>query len=529
MKTFAQIRSALAFTCIGISLVLASCAPLEQGDARASAHPDPSAFADALSPPGGLPCRLKRPTYTALQRQLGISGSVHLTYVVSTVGRIDLVIVDKSSGNPDLDNAARDAVAQATCAPYVVDGVAHRVVQHMTFNFGLTPTIKPTSRGDLPPAIAPSSTAAFIYRPQAAAASPAAPATFASAAAVPSPAPSAPSASSTPPATATLSLDQAVQAAMLQKLGIAPDSTKAALIKHWGERMHNDPDVSRFLGNGPNHANIFSLSPPVRTAFFVEGVLRLSPEDRSRLTELTLKSFDNAPPDCGGVKDAALVMSRYTQLATMSDADVDAYFGITFAIFKQSALQTPLAQVTEVQRAQGLQAVTNTLKDMLKNDAEGTRDVAAAMVDPAGVSAEVWCKNARVYNQALLRTPQPYRDWAIVATDSDAKAKLASLPQWSTPGPALPDALPAQDFATQVQRRVRPHIVWAGPTLALETTITVHCAPTGTLLSATVVRSSGNAAWDEAALRAVQLADPMPQDADGRTPAEFVIVLRPAG
>ena len=516
MKALAQFRRIVVFACAGISLVLASCAPVEPGDARASSHPDPSAFSDALSPPGGVPCRLKRPAYTALQRQLGISGKVQVTYVVNTIGRIDLVIVDKSSGNQDLDNAARDAVAQATCAPYVVDGVAHRVVQHTTFTFSPTRAIKPASGGNLPPAIAPSSATALIYRSQQTAASPAA-------AAAPLPAPAAPS------ATATLSLDQAVQAAILQKLGIAPDSTKAALVKHWSERMHNDPDVNRFLGNGPNHASVFLLSPSVRAAFFVEGVLRLSPEERSRLTELTLKSLDNAPPDCGGVKNMALIMSRYTQLATMPDADVDAYFSVTFAIFKQSALQTPLARVTGEQRAQGMNAVAKTVKEMLKNDAEGTRDVASAMVDPDGVSAEVWCKNARVYAKALLSTPQPYRDWAIVAADSDTKARLASLPQSSMPDTAQAGAPSVQDFVSQVQKRVRPNIVWAGPALGLETAISVHCAPTGSLLSATITRSSGNAAWDMAALRAVQRSDPMPLDADGRTPPDFVIVLRPAG
>jgi TonB family protein len=521
MKTLARIRSILVLACAGISLVLASCAPVEPGDARANSRPDPTAFADALSPPGGVPCRVKRPTYTVLQRQLGIGGRVEVTYIVSTVGRIDLVIIEKSSGNQDLDNAVRDAIAHGTCAPYVVDGVAHRVVQHASFTFSPTPTAKPASGGNLPPAVAASSApsaaaaAASVYPSPQAAASPVAP--------LPPPAASAQSATSAP------SLDQAIQAAMLQKWGIAPDSARAALIKRWGERMRDDPDVSRFFGNGPNHANVLLLSPPVRNAFFIEGVLRLSPEDRSKLTELTLTALNNAPPDCGGVKSTALIMSGNAQLATMSDADAEAFFSITFKILKQSALQTPLAQVTEEQRAQSLNALGNTLKDMLKNDVDGTRAIASAAVDPAGISAGAWCKSMRVYYQALLNTPQPYRDWAIVASNSDAKAKLGLLPQSSTPGAVPPGAPPVEDFASQVQRRVRPNIVWAGPAAGLETTISVRCAPAGTLLSATISRSSGNAAWDRAALQAVQRSDPMPVGDDGRTPRVFMITLRPAG
>jgi colicin import membrane protein len=84
-------------------------------------------------------------------------------------------------------------------------------------------------------------------------------------------------------------------------------------------------------------------------------------------------------------------------------------------------------------------------------------------------------------------------------------------------------------YADKVRRAVRPNISWGGETEGLETVISVRCSPTGTLLSATISRSSGNQAWDDAALRAVQRSDPMPQDIDGKTPASFKITLRPAG
>ncbi|PMS12599.1 cell envelope integrity protein TolA [Trinickia caryophylli] len=84
-------------------------------------------------------------------------------------------------------------------------------------------------------------------------------------------------------------------------------------------------------------------------------------------------------------------------------------------------------------------------------------------------------------------------------------------------------------YADKVKRRVRPNIVWAGETQGLETVIAVRCSPTGTLLSATIQRGSGNAQWDDAALRAVQRSDPMPLDDNGRAPASFTITMRPAG
>ncbi|WP_233800068.1 cell envelope integrity protein TolA [Paraburkholderia sp. HP33-1] len=84
-------------------------------------------------------------------------------------------------------------------------------------------------------------------------------------------------------------------------------------------------------------------------------------------------------------------------------------------------------------------------------------------------------------------------------------------------------------FNDRVQRRVRPNIIWSGPTEGLETVIAVRCSPGGTLLSASISRSSGNSAWDAAALRAVQRSDPMPQDVNGKTPESFTITLVPAG
>jgi colicin import membrane protein len=83
-------------------------------------------------------------------------------------------------------------------------------------------------------------------------------------------------------------------------------------------------------------------------------------------------------------------------------------------------------------------------------------------------------------------------------------------------------------YADKVRRAVLPNVSWGGETEGLETVISVRCSPTGTLLSATISRSSGNTAWDAAALRAVHRTDPMPLDTNGKTPESFLITLRPA-
>lgn len=84
-------------------------------------------------------------------------------------------------------------------------------------------------------------------------------------------------------------------------------------------------------------------------------------------------------------------------------------------------------------------------------------------------------------------------------------------------------------YLEKVQRLVRPKIIWDGATEGLATVISVRCSPNGALLSATIKSSSGSAGWDATALKAVQNSDPMPLDADGKTPATFEITMRPVG
>ncbi|WGS50513.1 cell envelope integrity protein TolA [Paraburkholderia sp. D15] len=126
--------------------------------------------------------------------------------------------------------------------------------------------------------------------------------------------------------------------------------------------------------------------------------------------------------------------------------------------------------------------------------------------------------------------------------DAERRARLAQMMQGIAGGTGSTDGLgksgtgsgsggtaTSPGYSDKVRRAVRPHISWGGETAGLETVVSVRCSPTGTLLDATIQRSSGNSAWDDAALRAVQRTDPMPQDINGKTPTSFLITLKPAG
>ncbi|MFP4898768.1 TonB family protein [Paraburkholderia sp. BR14261] len=126
---------------------------------------------------------------------------------------------------------------------------------------------------------------------------------------------------------------------------------------------------------------------------------------------------------------------------------------------------------------------------------------------------------------AIAASQLPANDAGLSSTEGNAEYRSRSAPD--TTGPRT-DVSPSSLYLERVARRVRPNIVWSGETDGVEATINVRCNRDGTLLSASVSRSSGNVQWDEAALRAVQRSDPMPLDVNGEAPATFAITLRPS-
>ena len=95
-------------------------------------------------------------------------------------------------------------------------------------------------------------------------------------------------------------------------------------------------------------------------------------------------------------------------------------------------------------------------------------------------------------------------------------------------GTALRDAGPSGSYGGRVAAKVKPHIVYpdavaGNPRAEVE----VRAAPDGTITSTRLVQSSGNKAWDDAVLRALQKTETLPRDVDGRVPSVLVIGFRP--
>ena len=95
-------------------------------------------------------------------------------------------------------------------------------------------------------------------------------------------------------------------------------------------------------------------------------------------------------------------------------------------------------------------------------------------------------------------------------------------------GTALRSAGPSGSYGGKVAAAVRPNITFTdiiagNPAAEVE----VRTAPDGTITSRRLLKSSGNKAWDEAVLRALDKTERLPRDVDGRVPSQFPIVFRP--
>lgn len=96
-------------------------------------------------------------------------------------------------------------------------------------------------------------------------------------------------------------------------------------------------------------------------------------------------------------------------------------------------------------------------------------------------------------------------------------------------GTAMRDAGPSASYAGKIIARVRPNIVLTDsvpPTLLA--TVELRVAPDGTITARRLVKSSGNASWDEAVLRAIDRTETLPKDENGRIPPSMLIDFKPA-
>ena len=95
-------------------------------------------------------------------------------------------------------------------------------------------------------------------------------------------------------------------------------------------------------------------------------------------------------------------------------------------------------------------------------------------------------------------------------------------------GTALKSSGPSASYAGRLVARIKPNITYPGDVVGNpRAEIEVKVGADGTILSRRIVQSSGNKAWDDAVLRAIDKTEVLPRDTDGRVPPVIVLGFRP--
>ncbi len=95
-------------------------------------------------------------------------------------------------------------------------------------------------------------------------------------------------------------------------------------------------------------------------------------------------------------------------------------------------------------------------------------------------------------------------------------------------GSALRAGGPSLAYAARVAASIKPNVVFTDPVAGNpRAEVEVRTLPDGTITARRLLKSSGNPAWDEAVLRAIDRTATLPRDVDGRVPSALIIGLRP--
>jgi colicin import membrane protein len=152
------------------------------------------------------------------------------------------------------------------------------------------------------------------------------------------------------------------------------------------------------------------------------------------------------------------------------------------------------------------------LAEKAKQQAEEKKRAEAKALKEAQEKAEEE-KQAEANRQANIRRMQ-----GMAGATGDDNAK----------GSALKASGPSASYAGRIRARIKPNIAFnddvdGNPKAEVE----VRVGTDGTILSRKLIQASGNKAWDEAVLKAIDKTGNLPRDTDGQVQPVMVISFRP--
>jgi colicin import membrane protein len=98
----------------------------------------------------------------------------------------------------------------------------------------------------------------------------------------------------------------------------------------------------------------------------------------------------------------------------------------------------------------------------------------------------------------------------------------------SATGTATVATGPSASYGGRIRARIKPNIVFTEELVGNPSaTVEVRTAPDGTIVGRKLLKASGDKAWDEAVLKAIDKTEVLPRDTDGRVPPLLEISFKP--
>jgi colicin import membrane protein len=150
----------------------------------------------------------------------------------------------------------------------------------------------------------------------------------------------------------------------------------------------------------------------------------------------------------------------------------------------------------------------------LKKEAERKAADKAAAAEKAKEAAQQE-KSAKAREDNLKRLQKQLGE----GSDDAAPARPASPAPGGTGGTAAQSSSPSAGYAGRLRAYLKPKLVYTGRNIgSAPAVVRVRVAPDGTIVSRELIKSSGQADWDQAVLDAIDRAGVVPRDTDNRVP-----------
>nr|WP_315247368.1 cell envelope integrity protein TolA [uncultured Albidiferax sp.] len=239
------------------------------------------------------------------------------------------------------------------------------------------------------------------------------------------------------------------------------------------------------------------------------------------------------PPPAPDVKDADIALERAKkkrEAEKLEQAQQDKAEKAEKAkrdkLEKDKALKAKLAEEKAEALADKKAAEDKRLKDKKaaqeKQDKQDALDKKAKATQDAKDAAKAAAEKANAQADAK----------ALAAQRADNLKRMAGMAGATgganATGSALQSSAPSAGYGGKVVAKVKPNIVFpddfeGNPKAEVE----IRLSPDGTILSSKLAKPSGNKAWDDAVLKAIDKTQTMPRDTDGRVPSSMIIGFKP--